>query len=107
MGLRVYGAFDPTLGDWVIAWRIEGENRQQRSRGFVQPDGRVRYEPPTDDNMKPTFRFSGQEIEALAAWLQAQGLTPKPADDLTPLKAHVADAIAVRDRLLAIVERKA
>jgi hypothetical protein len=105
--LRVYGAFDPTMGDWVLALRIEDENRAQRSRGFVQEDGRVRYEPPTDANMKPTFRFSQDEAEALAKWFQTQGLTPKPADDLTPLKAHIADTIAVRDRLLTIVERKA
>lgn len=103
--LKVYGGFDPVTADWAIAFRFEDHNHQQTHRGVVQPDGRMQYQPPTAENARASLVFSREEIDALAKYFADSGLIP-PSNIETPLRAHLADAIGVRDRLMTLFERK-
>lgn len=105
MSLKVYGGFDPVNCDFAIAFRILDFNHQQAHLAIVDDRGRLRYEPPTEANAHATLLLSREEAEALAKFLHDYGLMPKGAEVETPLKAHLADSIAVRDRLLKMVER--
>lgn len=55
--------------------------------------------------VEPTLWLDVEHARQLGKLLSEHGLTPKPPDDLTPTKQHLADAIAVRDRLLTLVEK--
>lgn len=58
---------------------------------------------------QPLFRLPSELGKLLGEAMKAEGLTPldvRPVDDSPALKAHLVDAVAVRDRLLTLVERK-
>lgn len=59
------------------------------------------------DVNKPTLRLPRQMLEAITAELVKQGYGPKPVADpnVSAAERHLSDAVAVRDRLLVIIER--
>lgn len=78
--------------------------RQPGIQGFligrVEPDGSMRmeeYEP--GEMVPPTLRLQSQIWDALSS--KAAGVLPPSAST----ERHLADATAVRDRLLSLVEK--
>ena len=60
---------------------------------------------PDGGQMKPLVRLRWRMWPQVCAELFAQGMAPvDPGSDAT--KKHLSDAVEVRDRLLALVERK-
>lgn len=98
--MKVWGGLDPMTRTLLIGIGRDGEIGRVGADGWIQS---VAKEPGS--TIEPTLRLDIDTAHALGAFLQQHGCVPSPPDDLTPTKQHLTDAIAVRDRLLAIVER--
>lgn len=71
-------------------------------------DGRLISEPVEHGASvaAPTIVLPPFVMRALGEALSDRGFMPKKIDETPAIQAHLADAVIVRDRLLAIVERK-
>lgn len=99
--MSVYGGRDIMRNMFIF---VVGDGNRRAS---VTEDGWLQYtEHPEGAEVNPTLRLDWETARELGALLARNGLTPEPPDAKTPVKEHLADAITVRDRLLAIVERK-
>jgi hypothetical protein len=98
--MKVYGGVDPRTAQFMVV--VE----DGKSVASVGPRGWLTFtERKEGELIDPTLVLDMELARELGEVLSKHGLTPKPPDDLTPTKQHLADAIAVRDRLLTIVER--
>lgn len=70
--------------------------------------GELERQPRDAFPAKPVFRCPGEVLRAFGAALYEAGFVPKPqaVTEEPALRAHLADAIVVRDRLLVLAERK-
>ena len=99
--MRAYGGRDIMRNMFIF---VVGEGAKRAS---VTEDGWLKYtDHPEGAEVNATLRLDWETARELGALLAKNGLTPEPPDATTPTKEHLADAIAVRDRLLAVVERK-
>lgn len=108
--MKVIGGYDPVVDQFLVAFR-DGHGDYPSHGGKVDPSGVIVYSPVDFKDMgnmdaKITLRLASEEAKALGELLAKHGFMPKTPDDLSPTKAHLADALSVRDRLLTIVERK-
>lgn len=107
MGIEARFFYEADMDVWAL-YLIDADGRERR---ILESDGKgglvsrvMNHEQPN----LPLLRLPRGPIwHAIGKELTEHGFTPKPsADTETPaVKAHLSDAVAVRDRLLAIVER--
>jgi hypothetical protein len=86
--------------DWSV-WLYDRVGHRQLAMYHIDADGTMKHEL-VDANATfpdaPTFRLPPEALEALLR----EASNVLPASDATV--AHLADAVATRDRLLALVE---
>ncbi len=95
----IYRPCDDTYDVWLV-----DRNQHGSSVYFTFDDGgHLKSQEKVDGRYSPSTVLGGDVLRALAVALKDRGFTPKDEDDTPAIKAHLADAIAVRDSLLAIV----
>lgn len=111
--MKVVGGHDVVTAEFIVGFR-DGHGDYPTHGGKVTPAGYIEYAPVNfrelgNVDAKVTLRLSLDEAKALCELLVKHGFEPpKPPviDDLPPTKAHLADAVAVRDRVISMLERK-
>ena len=104
MALEAFVHWDPNSDDFVL-FLLDRDHRRiwEPSAAGVE----VREMTQNTEN-KPLLRLPSNLWPLIGAALRDTGLVPskEPAQEPPAVRAHLADTIAVRDRLLALVERR-